>query len=244
MKVITPDWPAPNNIKAFCSTRDGGVSNDCYASLNLGDHVADQADHVSENRQRLAVQLELPNEPAWLQQKHTNIVVNNAEVQASTIADASYTSDVNSVCVIMTADCLPILICDRNGTKVAAIHSGWRSLAADIIERTLEKLATPSKDLLVWLGPAISKNKYEVGAEVYTQFVERNAEDANGFSPSHRAQHYYADLYQLARNRCQRAGITAIYGGEFCTYTDKDRFFSYRRDGQTGRIASLIWITA
>lgn len=243
MELITPDWPAPANIKAFATTRDGGVSQGKYSSLNLGDHVADDPSNVNQNCELLTAKLQLPSAPLWLQQQHTNIVVDANEVSATTIADASYANASNKVCIIMTADCLPVLICNQQGTEVAAIHAGWRSLAANIIQKTIAKFKTPNKQLIAWLGPAISQNNYEVGPEVQQAFTSHHPEDTKAFIPSKKPNHYLACLNSLARNHLNLLNLSNIHGGTHCTYSDATKFFSYRRDNQTGRQASLIWIS-
>ena len=245
--LITPDWPAPANVKAFMTTRHGGVSEGQYASLNLGDHVQDNVDHVRENRQRLSALL--PSEPLWLTQVHGTLAVDAAAKQPFPCeADASYTRALNVVSCVMTADCLPVLFCDRAGTQVAAAHAGWRGLMDGVLEATLAKFEQPA-DVLAWFGAAIGPQAFEVGAEVQAEFVQHDPQAAQAFvavdcSGAGAERKYLGDLYQLARQRLQRAGMNAdsIYGGGLCTYTDAERFFSFRRDGATGRMASCIWL--
>lgn len=244
VEVIRPDWPAPERICALSTTRAGGVSEDCYASLNLAMHVEDNDESVRQNRQRLRQQLALPSEPLWLEQVHGQTVVDaGIDVSSPPVADASYSFIPNRVCVVMTADCLPLLICNRNGDRVAAAHAGWRGLADGVVEATCASLQQPADQLMVWLGPAIGATAFEVGEEVREVFVRDLQSTEAAFSPT-RPGHYLADIYQLARLRLSRIGIDDVYGGDYCTWTDADHFYSYRRDGKTGRQASMIWIQA
>ncbi len=237
---IVPDWPAPASIRAASTTRQGGVSLAPYTSLNLGDHVGDLPAAVVENRSRLRQQL--PGEPVWLQQVHGVAVVNAATVPGvAAAADASFTHSIDVVCAVMTADCLPLLFCNRQGTVVAAAHAGWRGLLDGVIEATLLRMGVAATDLLVWLGPAIGPSAFEVGNEVRDAFIAHDAVAAAAFKPSPGGR-WLADIYQLARQRLEVVGVTAVYGGGCCTYSDTERFYSYRRDGVTGRMASLIWI--
>lgn len=239
---IQPKWPAPTKIKAYTTLRTGGVSQSPYDEFNLAEHVSDTPEHVRTNREILKKNLKLPSDPIWIQQTHSTIVVEATPENINKVADASYTDKSNRICTILTADCLPILVCNRKGTHVAAIHAGWRGLANGIIETTLDTLHLPNEELLVWLGPAISAANYEVGHEVRDHFIAEQPEARDAFSPSAN-QRWLANLYALARLRLLKLGATAIYGGDYCTFTDPKRFFSYRRDGQnTGRMASLIWI--
>jgi polyphenol oxidase len=246
INLIESNWPAPANIKAYTTTRQRGVSKAPYDTFNLGDHVGDDLAAVQENRQRLISELALPNEPFWLKQVHGVQVIcpnNKPENNNDNTGDAAYTRTPDTVCAVLTADCLPVLICNRAGTCVAAVHAGWKSLAAGIIEETIKTLDLPGNNLLAWLGPAIGPDMFEVGAEVRELFLQSDANAAVAFQPSKTSGRWLADIYQLARQRLESMGVTAIYGGDFCTYTDSERFFSYRRDGQaTGRMASLIYI--
>ncbi len=239
MEFIFPDWPAPANVRAAVTTRAGGVSVGPYASLNLGDHVGDEPAAVAENRARLVRALALPGEPGWLKQVHGTCARDAA--LAGGEADAGFATGPGVVCVVLTADCLPVLFCDRHGTRVAAAHAGWRGLAAGVLERTVEALDTSPGDVLAWLGPAIGPDAFEVGEEVRAEFLRHDARAAEAFRPSPQGR-WLADLYALARLRLQRQGVTAIHGGGLCTYRDVERFYSYRRDGVTGRVASLIWL--
>lgn len=244
LEVIYPDWPAPGAVRALSTTRPGGVSQGCYASLNLAMHVEDEAGAVSRNRQRLCQQLALPSEPVWLEQVHGRDVFDaSLTVSSPPQADASFSHQENRVCVVMTADCLPLLICNRKGDRVAAAHAGWRGLAGGVIEATVKTLQQPADQLMVWLGPAIGPTAFEVGEEVRQAFIQ-DLQASEGAFRSTRPGHYLADIYQLARLRLSRIGIEAVYGGEYCTWTDADHFYSYRRDGKTGRQASMIWIQA
>ncbi|MBK5303955.1 MULTISPECIES: peptidoglycan editing factor PgeF [Gammaproteobacteria] len=235
---LTPDWPAPAGVKACVTTRAGGVSLAPFDSLNLGDHVDDSPEAVAENRRRLTDHFSI--HPAWLKQVH-GIFVAQADPSLVATADASWTATPGIACTAMTADCLPVLFCDRAGTRVAAAHAGWRGLAAGVLEATLDSLAVPPEDVLVWLGPAIGPQAFEVGPEVRETFVQQLPEAAKAFVPSQNAGKFMADIYELARLRLAARGVTAVYGGGFCTVTDP-RFFSYRLSPRTGRFASLIWL--
>jgi len=242
---IRPEWPLPGNVQALVTTRLGGVSHHPFNSFNLGAHVNDNASHVSKNRSKLAAECGLPDKSLqWLNQTHGTFV---CEAKSDTIireADASYSTSQGVACVIMTADCLPVLLCDKQGRQVAAIHAGWRSLAGGIIEATLATFSNPL-EVTAWLGPAIGSTAFEVGKNVVDAFCTKLPEPAiNAFSPHpNKPGKWLADLYLLARIRLQSLGVKGIYGGDFCTFNDELRFYSYRRDGQTGRMASLIWLT-
>nr|WP_298165549.1 peptidoglycan editing factor PgeF [uncultured Pseudomonas sp.] len=235
---IVPDWPAPARVKACVTTRAGGVSVAPFDSLNLGTHVGDDPAAVKKNRQRLISQLGC--KPAWLQQVH-GIDVVEAAPETLAEADANWTATPGIACTAMTADCLPALFCDRNGGRVAAAHAGWRGLAAGVLEATLDTLAIAPEDTLVWLGPAIGPQAFEVGAEVREAFLTQHAQAEQAFSASLNPGRYMADIYELARIRLAARGVAAVYGGGFCTYGDS-RFYSYRRAARTGRFASLIWL--
>lgn len=239
MNWLTPDWPAPASVKACVTTREGGVSEAPFDSLNLGDHVDDRPEAVAENRRRLTDHFSI--QPAWLQQVH-GIAVAHADPGIVATADASWTTTPGIACTAMTADCLPALFCDRAGTRVAAAHAGWRGLAAGVLEATLDSLDVPAGEVLVWLGPAIGPKAFEVGPEVREVFINQLPEAAEAFVPSDNAGKFMADIYLLARLRLAERGVTAVYGGGFCTVTDP-RFFSYRRASRTGRFASLVWLT-
>jgi YfiH family protein len=239
--LIIPDWPAPVQVRAVNTTRWGGVSQPPYDSLNLAGHVGDAPAHVAENRRRLAVTLNRVHEPAWLEQVHGTTVVEAETVSAPVIADAAWTRAPSRPCVVMTADCLPVLLCDRDGTVAAAAHAGWRGLAAGVIGATVARLGISPMELLAWLGPAIGPDAFEVGEEVRAAFLELDTGNAVCFRPSP-AGRWLADLYELARRQLRGLGIWAIYGGGFCTFSEPERFFSYRRESRTGRMASLIWL--
>lgn len=249
MMFIQPDWPAPVNVRALTTTRQGGVSHGAYASLNLSTRVGDNPQCVAENIDNLMTELQLPTLPLWLTQIHGTTVVNAEQSLPFVEADASYTQKANTVCTILTADCLPLLICDRAGTTVTAIHAGWRGLANGIIEATLghltQTLALSTADLLVWLGPAIGPTVYEVDEPVYMAFTQQDRAAESAFTPTQEG-HWLANLYLLARQRLAKLGITQIYGGNYCTFTEQDKFYSFRRAAlhqePTGRMASLIWI--
>jgi hypothetical protein len=240
--LIRPDWPAPDNVVAFSSTRCGGVSYPPYDSLNLGDHVGDNPDNIAHNRQHLIASAKLPAMPLWLRQTHSTIVVNSQDWQPDIEADALISTEKNLVCAVMTADCLPVLLCDRSGSEVAAIHAGWRGLCDGIIEQSVAALSGSAEGYLAWLGPAIGPDKFEVGEEVRSAFITHSADADKAFKALHPG-FYLADIYQLARQRLQAVGINQIYGGNGCTVSQPEKFFSYRRDGVTGRMASLIWLT-
>jgi len=241
--LITPNWPAPKTIHAVTTTRGGGVSQAPFESFNLAAHVGDQDDSVIQNRQLLQTNLSLPNKPCWLGQVHsTNVIELNENPPKNTLeTDASFTTTPQVVCTVMSGDCLPVLVCNQTGTCVAAIHAGWRGLAAGVIEAAINRMPCDPATLLVWLGPAIGPNKFEVGQDVKDRFMQFSSEAKSAFVP-HQEQHYLANIYLLAKQRLEKLGINQIYGGEHCTFTEEDLFFSHRRDKQTGRMASLIWV--
>ena len=236
---ITPDWPAPARVKAFITTRAGGISRAPYDSFNLGDHVGDAPGDVASNRALLSVYL--PTAPVWVCQVHgTNVVVAD-NVESVVEADAAHTAKPGIVCAVLTADCLPVLICDRNGSQVAAVHAGWRGLSQSIIERTIAAMRVPPPELLVYLGPAIGPSRYEVGDDVRDEFLKDDPDAITAFLPTANDK-WLANLYELAQLRLRRLGVEDIYGGDCCTFEDAERFFSFRRDGKTGRMAALIWL--
>jgi YfiH family protein len=235
---LIPDWPAPGNIHAATTLRTGGVSTGPYAGMNPALHVGDQTDRVLQNRQILKERLHLPSEPVWLNQIHSNLAIDAAKSESLPDADSSYTSKPGIVCTVMTADCLPLLVCDTSGTYIAAIHAGWRGLLAGIITNTVKNL--PKSNLMVWLGPAIGPESFEVGSEVRDVFMKKSDEFATAFKQAGDDK-WLADIYQLARIELIQLGIEKVYGGNFCTVSDQARFFSYRRDHETGRMATLIW---
>lgn len=217
------------------------MSGGVYATFNLADHVGDDPAHVRANRERLRQAAALPAEPSWLRQVHGTEVVDAESVTADTVADGSYATEPGTVCAVLTADCLPIFLCDRRGTTVAALHAGWRGLATGIVEAGVARLGVPGAALYAWLGPAIGPRVFEVGDDVRDAFVHSDADSAPAFVPTTNGR-WLADLYRLARRRLERQNVTAIYGGGFCTVSQPDLFYSYRRDGATGRMASLIWV--
>jgi YfiH family protein len=234
---IEPDWPAPPGIRAVSTLRRGGVSEGPYASLNLGAHVGDNPERVAENRRRLAETLCLPSEPVWLNQVHGHQVI-RAEAADDRTADASFTREPGIVCGIMTADCLPVLLCSRDGAAVAAVHAGWKGLAGGVVESAVAAMGT--RDLLAWLGPAIGPEAFEVGSEVREAFLHSGAEFAAGFHETANGK-WLADICRLARIILHRLDIAEIHGGGWCTFGNAEDFFSYRRDRVTGRMATLIW---
>lgn len=240
--LIKPNWPLPSSIHAYCTTRLGGVSQPPYETFNLGMHVGEPYDITLKNRDILKQKLSLTHEPCWLEQVHSTKVVDLSQHQKNIEADASFTRKKNKVCVIMTADCLPILLANKDATIVAAIHAGWRGLANGIIDETLKAINTDNTSLYAWLGPAISQQYFEVGDDVLTAFDENGYQTANTFKKAEDGK-WFADVYGLARQRLNQLGITHIYGGEYCTYAQDELFYSYRRDKTTGRMASLIWLS-
>ncbi|MBF0471615.1 MAG: peptidoglycan editing factor PgeF [Gammaproteobacteria bacterium] len=243
-ELILPDWPAPPGIGACMSTRCGGWSQGAYRSLNLGDHVGDQDELVTKNRERLQQIAGMPTAPRWLSQLHGSEVVrlDNAPPGGRISADGAITATAGQICVVMTADCLPLLLTTRDGSEVAAVHGGWRSLQQGIIAAALHQFSQPSTEVMAWLGVAIGPEQFEVGEEVRSLFMAQHSDNSGAFRPGERAGKWFADIYALARGELLRLGVTAIYGGGGCTFTDRDRFFSYRRQNCTGRMASAIWI--
>jgi len=237
---LVPDWPAPASIRAFSTLRGSGMSVGPWRGLNLADHVGDDPAAVAANRRRLRVAARLPGEPHWLEQVHGCGVIFDPKARRPR-ADSVVTDRPGQVCPVMTADCLPVLLCNQAGTRVAAAHAGWRGLAAGVLERTLARFSDRPEQMLAWLGPAIGPGFFEVGAEVLTA-CRRDDAGAQACFHANRPGHWRADLYGLARRRLNRYGVTAVYGGDWCTYADAARFFSHRRDGVTGRMATLIWI--
>ena len=250
-ELIRPDWPAPAHVHAISTTRSGGASEAPYASLNLGTHVGDDVDVVAANRAQLCREAGLTTAPGWLDQVHGTLVADFDAAdpdrhRVPPTADAAITMRPGRVCVIMTADCLPVLLTDREGRAVAAAHGGWRGLVGGIVEATVaafEARGLAADSLLAWLGPAIGPAAYEVGPDV-AEKLDAGSNSTGGaaaLTPG-RAGHWQLDLYQLARTRLAACGVEAVYGGGECTFSDSTRFYSYRRDGVTGRQASLIWI--
>lgn len=236
---LQADWPAPDFIKAGTTLRQGGASETPYDGFNLATHVGDELAAVKQNRAKL--NMDLATAPQWLEQVHSTKAVLLPSEEIIPKADAAYTSEKNIVCAVMTADCLPLLITDQQGSCVAAIHAGWRGLCDGIIEETIKQLPVEPESLLVWLGPAIGADVYEVGEEVYDAFTKAEPEAKQAFTDVSDG-HWLFDIYRLAKLRLNKMGVTPIYGGDHCTLSEEDRFFSYRRDNVTGRMASLIWI--
>ncbi|AGH80368.1 hypothetical protein PCNPT3_02130 [Psychromonas sp. CNPT3] len=247
LKLIEPNWSAPKHIKCYSTTRLGGVSSGVYQGLNLGSHVSDHISLVLKNRQNLQAHLQLDAPFCWLKQTHSTILLNltagNAQ-EAETEADAVWTQLQQQVCVVMTADCLPIMITDKQGSFVCAIHAGWRGLCDAIIEKTIAhiclQLCIQSRDLLVWLGPCIGPSTFEVGSDVRNAFMRHDQQSAVAFTAQ--GDKYLADLHALARLRIQEFNVAEITNSDHCTYSDPSLFYSYRRDGVCGRMATLIYI--
>jgi YfiH family protein len=235
--LIIPDWPAPSNVRAMQTTRQGGVSTSPYDSLNLGRHVGDSS--LAVERNRMLLNTVLPSEPVWLEQVHGTVVADADRADCIPQADACIAR--RGVCVVMTADCLPVLLCDKAGSVVAAVHAGWRGMAAGVIEATVLAMEVAPENLMAWLGPAISQPAFEVGVEVRAAFVDADPAAAAAFIPGENGK-WLADIYALARRRLNALGITRIYGGDRCTCRESDLFFSYRRDGVTGRMGTFIWL--
>lgn len=236
-RFLEPDWPAPPGVHAASTLRRGGVSSGTYASLNLGQHVGDDLDAVATNRRRLVDWLGLPAEPHWLEQVH-GVAVADLDRDAARCADAAVTARAGQVCVVMTADCLPVLLCSRDGRKIGAAHAGWKGLANGVIQATVAALGTT--DLMAWLGPAIGPQAFEVGDEVRAAFLEASRDHGDAFSPNGEGK-WLGNLYLLARQTLRNCGVDAVYGGDCCTHAEPERFFSFRRDRVTGRMATLIW---
>ncbi|MCK5895497.1 MAG: peptidoglycan editing factor PgeF [Cocleimonas sp.] len=240
---LTPNWKAPHNVKAMMTTRQGGVSQAPFDSMNLGDHVEDDALSVRQNRASLKERLKLPNEPLWLMQTHGTIIANadishNGKIEA----DASIAHNTGSVCAVMTADCLPVLFCNQQGTAIAAAHAGWRGLHAGILEQTAMSLGCPTSEVMAWFGVAIGAAYFEVGSEVRDAFITVQEDAKKAFVATNNNGKWMADIYLLARLRLEAVGVTQITGGDYCSYQHKERFYSYRREAKTGRMASLIWL--
>lgn len=238
---IYPNWPVPENVHGLTTTRCGGVSRPPFDQFNLADHVGDNPLSVERNRDCLIKRLALPTSPAWLTQIHSTTVIELINEQNENgEADAAYTQLPEQICTVMTADCLPVLFCSLNGDEVAAAHAGWRGLCNGILENTINHFRIPASDIFVWFGPAIGPANFEVGKDVRDAFMAVDECAKVAFVPTHSGK-YLANIYQLAKQRLNRLGVSRIYGGEYCTVSDKRQFYSYRRDGITGRMATLIW---
>lgn len=241
--LIYPGWPAPAQVKAVMTTREGGVSAAPFDSLNVGDHVDDDPVAVYDNRKVLIERCQLPSQPVWLSQVHGPTTLKYDLACTGDAADAIVANQHSQVCAVMTADCLPVLFCNKQGTVVGAAHAGWRGLEAGILESTLSEMQCPSQDVLVWLGAAIGPNVFEVGSEVRQAFMAKHPETEQAFR-AHGGSKWLADIYALARIRLHNAGIRTehMFGGEWCTYSQSEQFYSYRREPRTGRMVSLIWL--
>lgn len=240
-EFIIPDWPAKPNIKAISSTRLGGVSRAPYNGFNLAEHVDDNTDDVTENRRKLKEYGRLPAEPCWLQQTHSTIVVSANPEQQSIDADGSVCNQAGVVCVVQTADCLPILLTTNNGNKVGALHAGWRGLCNGIIEKGIAAMMTQPDQIIVWMGPAIGPNYFEVGEDVFNAYDNTYPGSSQVFKATGDRK-WHMNIYEAARQVLHKSGVNQIYGGDHCTYTDEKHFYSYRRDGICGRMASMIWM--
>jgi YfiH family protein len=244
LQLITPDWPAPPGVRAAFTLRTGGVSVAPYDSLNLRASIGDSPDAVAENRRRVRDKLRLPAEPGWLEQVHGVDVVElgtGAAAACPPTGDASVAWVAGNVCAIRVADCMPVLFAARDGSAVAAAHAGWRGLAGGVLEATVRRMGVPASQLIAWMGPAIGPAHFEVGDEVRAAFTATDADAASAFVANTRGR-WQCDLYALARRRLRAIGVSGIYGGGWCTFAESERFFSYRRSGQCGRMAALIWI--
>jgi YfiH family protein len=238
---LEPEWPAARRVRVVSTLRTGGASGGAYASLNLAAHVGDAPDDVRENRRRLGEALGLPSEPLWLEQVHGCDVVAHRGQAGVPRADAAVATSSGRVCAVMTADCLPVVLADREGTRVAVAHAGWRGLAGGVVEATVAALGGDPAALVAWLGPAIGQAAFEVGPEVRLAFVRRSAAAEGCFERNERGR-LQADLCGLARLALASAGVGSVHGGGWCTAADRGRFFSFRRDGVTGRMATLAWL--
>lgn len=240
--IRIPDWPLPKGVRSAFTLRYGGYSGGPYDSFNLGDHVGDDPEAVAKNRQRLVALLSLPGEPQWLRQVHGTELLQicaDSPACADAAADGAVTHAAGSVLAVLSADCLPVLACSFDGQHLGAFHAGWRGLLAGILEKGVAALEVPGEEVLIYLGPAIGPEAFAVGPELRAAFLAEDPSSDRAFRPG-QGDRWWADIYQLARQRLQRVGVTAIYGGDQCTFSDSD-FFSYRRDGVTGRMASLLW---
>jgi YfiH family protein len=239
---IIPDWPVAASVRAMATTRAGGASRGAYARLNLATRVGDEPRTVESNR--AALRRHLPSDPVWLEQVHGTKVVDAEDAASQSLpvrADGAVTRTRRRICAVLTADCLPVLLASRAGDVVGIAHAGWRGLASGVIEATLQRMAVPPADVMAWLGPGISQSAYEVGQDVYDAFVGRDAGAREAFRPAAPGR-FQADLYALARRRLGAAGVASVHGGGYCTYGEPERFYSYRRDRTTGRMATLVWI--
>ena len=236
---LVPDWPAPPNIRAFVTTRAGGVSEGDYASMNLGLSSGDAAERVQRNRD--IARAELPSDPVYMRHLHgTGVALLDAVAGTPVTADAAVCATPGRVAAVLTADCMPLLLADRKGERVAAVHAGWRGMAAGVVENAVDAMGVPPAEVIAWMGPTIGPDAFEVGPEVREAFVARDAAAAAAFR-AHTPGKFMADLYQLARMRLAARGVTAAFGGGFCTFHETGRFFSYRRVAKSGRMGAFIW---
>ena len=242
LSPIAPDWPAPGRVRAASTTRTGGTSGGPWRSLNLADHVADDGAAVSRNRARLRHALVLPEEPRWLVQRHGARVVEAGSAPDGAPADGIVAREPGMVCAVLAADCMPVLLCDRDATVVAALHAGWRGIAAGILEAGIRAAGTAPGELMAWLGPAIATERYEVGPDVRDALLAGDPDAVDAFRPSGPPGRWRADLERVVRRRLARCGVGSVHGGGTCTASDPGRFFSHRRDGVTGRMATLVWL--
>ena len=240
IETVKPDWPAPPGIQACCTTRRGGASQAPFDSLNLGLHVGDRAEDVARNRDRLGEALRLPHGPSWINQTHSILAV-TLEQDDGRDADAAITREPGRIAVVMTADCLPVLVCNREGSEVAAIHAGWRGLQGGVIQGTISAMQSQPQQLMAWIGPGISQDYFEVGDEVYAAFADADASTVSCFI-ANRPGHWLCDLAGLAESVLRQQGVAVVLRSPHCSYRDSDLFYSYRRETTTGRMASLIWI--
>lgn len=237
---LSPDWPAPDRVRAIVTTRTGGVSAAPYDTLNIGIAVGDRPEAVRENRSRLRALL--PEEPRWLRQVHGTRIVDAATVTSLEEADGSFATIAGVVCIVQMADCMPVLFADRAGTRVAAAHAGWRGLAGGVLDQAVGAMATDPANLIAWLGPAIGPLAFEVGDEVRDAFLAQSSDAAAAFV-RHGHDKWLADLFMLGRQRLAALGVRSIHGGGLCTASDPARFFSHRRDRVSGRMAAAVWLT-
>ncbi|AWF79875.1 peptidoglycan editing factor PgeF [Microbulbifer sp. A4B17] len=246
---LIPNWPAPARVRAATTLRTGGHSAGGFSSFNLAAHVGDQEEAVAANRLQLREELKLPSEPQWMEQIHSDKVIEGSNDDLVRTADACFSCNNDVVCAVLTADCLPVLLCDNTGTRVAAVHAGWRGLAGGVLRNTVEAMACETTEMMAWLGPAIGAEAFETGIDVLEMFFENSMSGghtgaiASCFRPHVKKPLYFlADIYALARAELAEMGVTQVYGGDFCTVSEPERFFSYRREKVTGRMASLIWM--
>lgn len=241
--LLEPDWPAPDKVSCVVTKRAGGRSTGPYQSLNLALHVGDDADSVASNRALVQAQHPGVQSWQWLDQVHSATVHRIEKAEPNKVGDGLVTTSRGVACCILTADCLPVLICNEAGTEVAAVHGGWRGLAAGIVGNTVSTMQSQPESLLVWLGPAIGPCHFEVGAEVREQFlIQDHSQTMNDQFARQDSGKYLADLYGIARTQLQGLGVERVFGGGFCTYCDSNQFFSYRRDGASGRMLSAIYL--